>query len=433
MGFSQALSGLNAASSSLDVLGNNIANSQTVGYKGSSAQFADVFAGSTGLGTKVSNVLQDFSDGNIENTGRNLDLAISGEGFYRFQQEGEVVYSRNGQLTMTADGFLENAQGARVMGYGLSDANDPFSQVVAGGQPVPLNVPSADMPALATGTSTGDNPGVQAVYNLDASIDETDASKLNTAQVFTDATQATSAEVSYHYSNSYTVYDSLGTAHNVTAYFTKTGANAWDVTTAINGVAGSVDAAGAVQSQGTLTFNADGTLADDTPINLAYDNANDGTAQIATGADNLNFDFDLAGTTQFSNDSTNTSLTQDGYTSGALVGITIEDDGTVMRNYTNEQSVAAGQIVLANFRNPEGLEAVGDNAWKATGASGQELVGEAGTGMLGAINSGAIETSNVDLAKQLVDMIVTQRAYQANSQTISTQDEVLQAAINLSR
>ncbi|MBB3140353.1 flagellar hook protein FlgE [Halomonas organivorans] len=433
MGFSQALSGLNAASSSLDVLGNNIANSQTVGYKGSSVQFADVFAGSTGLGTKVANVLQDFGDGNIENTGRNLDLAISGEGFYRFQQEGEVVYSRNGQLSMTADGFLENAQGARIMGYGLSDANDPFSQVVTGGQPVPLNVPSADMPALATGTSTGDNPGVQAVYNLDASIDETDASKLNTAQVFTDATQGTSAEVSYHYSNSYTVYDSLGTAHNVTAYFTKTGANTWDVTTAINGVAGSVDAAGAVQAQGTLTFNADGTLADDTPINLAYANANDGSAQIATGADNLNFDFDLAGTTQFSNDSTNTSLTQDGYTSGALVGITIEDDGTVMRNYTNEQSMAAGQIVLANFRNPEGLEAVGDNAWKATGVSGQELVGEAGTGMLGSINSGAIETSNVDLAKQLVDMIVTQRAYQANSQTISTQDEVLQAAINLSR
>ncbi|MFG6158728.1 flagellar hook protein FlgE [Halomonas sp. 1390] len=439
MGFSQALSGLNAASSNLDVLGNNIANSQTVGYKSSGAQFASVFAGSKGLGTKVSAIVQDFGAGNIEVTGRELDLAISGQGFYRFQQEGEVVYSRNGQLTMTADGFLENAQGARIMGYGLDDPNDPFSEIVTGGQPVPLNVSAADMPAQATGTSDGENAGVNAVYNLDAGIDATDASLKNSADLYTDLAEKTnddppSEAAEYHYSNSFNVYDSLGNTHNVAAYFLKTGDNEWSVKTAVNGVY-----SGAANDF-TLSFGSDGTLTKDGAGDvIGVDNAGDSKALsfadalLGTGANALNFDFTLAGTTQFSNDSTNNTLTQDGYTSGALVGITVEDDGTVMRNYTNEQSVAAGQIVLANFRNPEGLKAVEGNAWTTTEDSGQALVGVAGTGLLGTVESQAIETSNVDLAKQLVEMIVTQRAYQANSQTIKTQDEVLQASINLSR
>src|SRR5690554_1192400 len=172
MSFSQELSGLNAQSQKLGAIGNNIANSQTVGFKSSNVQFSDVFANSkVGLGTRVSAVLQNFSEGNIESTNRNLDLAVAGEGFYRFQQpSGEVVYSRNGQLTMTAEGDLINAQGARIMGYGLADQNEPFSAVIGGGQPVALNVPSANMPARATRTSD-ENPGVRAVYNLDASID----------------------------------------------------------------------------------------------------------------------------------------------------------------------------------------------------------------------------------------------------------------------
>ncbi|MBE0489166.1 MAG: flagellar hook-basal body complex protein, partial [Halomonas sp.] len=139
----------------------------------------------------------------------------------------------------------------------------------------------------------------------------------------------------------------------------------------------------------------------------------------------------LAGSTQFGNNSTTSALTQNGYTSGALVGITIEDDGTIMRNYANEQSRPAGQITLANFRNPEGLRPEGDNAWVATQASGQELLGAPGTGQLGLIVAGAVETSNVDMARELVNMIIAQRAYQANSQTIKTQDELLQTAINL--
>ncbi|MFO7648784.1 flagellar hook-basal body complex protein, partial [Halomonas campaniensis] len=158
MSFSQALSGLNAAKSNLGVLGNNIANSQTVGFKGASSQFADVFANSqVGLGTRVSAVLQDFSEGNIEATNRNLDLAISGQGFYRFEQDGEIVYSRNGQLTLTPDGFLQNAQGARIMGYGLNAQG----QVQAGGQPQVLTVPADEMPASAT-------TNVATTFNLDS-------------------------------------------------------------------------------------------------------------------------------------------------------------------------------------------------------------------------------------------------------------------------
>ncbi len=474
MGFSQALSGLNAASSSLDVLGNNIANSQTVGYKSSGAQFADIYAGSTGLGTQVSAVLQDFSDGNIENTGRNLDLAISGDGFYRFMQEGEVVYSRNGQLSMTADGYLENAQGARIMGYGLNAANE----VQAGGQPQVIQVPADDMPASATAN-------VATSFNLDAR--ETVGEGLSQATVSTDMTDPTGTEqtIDYQFSNNFSVYDSLGNPRNVTVYYQKaqlvdnttatprdvfldasTGnrayyddtvpeyqdqagtalapqpaaadlspvedANTWDAKVAMDG---HYDAA----NDFTVTFDTNGQLdtidgVAATPDNMPTINvANNATTPLGAGPGAMAFDLDITGSTQFGNTSATNSLTQDGYTSGALVGITIQDDGTVMRNYANEQSVPAGQIALANFRNPEGLEAVGDNAWAATAASGQELVGEAGTGVLGTITSGAVETSNVDLASELVDMIVTQRAYQANSQTISTQDEVLQAAINLSR
>ncbi|MDT8879186.1 flagellar hook protein FlgE [Halomonas saccharevitans] len=422
MGFSQALSGLNAASSSLDVLGNNIANSQTVGYKSSSAQFADVFAGSTGLGTKVSQVLQDFGAGNIENTGRGLDLAISGQGFYRFQQEGEVVYSRNGQLSMTADGFLQNAQGARLMGYGLNAAGN----VQVGGQPEVLQVPADDMAASAT-------TDVSTTFNLDARKIVGD--DLSQATVSTDMSNpgGTEQTIDYHYSNNFSVYDSLGNPQNVTVYYNKTGAdNTWSAKVAMDGHYNSAN-------DFTLSFDNNGELDTingnpATPDNMPTINVtNDATTPLGTGPAAMAFGLDIAGSTQFGNASATNALTQNGYTSGALVGITIEDDGTVMKNYTNEQSRPAGQIVLANFRNPEGLKAVGDNAWESTEVSGQELVGVGGTGVLGSIQSGAIETSNVDLAKQLVDMIVTQRAYQANSQTIKTQDEVLQASINLSR
>ncbi|MBZ9556996.1 MULTISPECIES: flagellar hook protein FlgE [unclassified Modicisalibacter] len=407
MGFSQALSGVNAASQQLDVVGNNIANSQTSGFKSSSVQFADVFANSQiGLGTRVSGVLQDFSNGNLETTGRNLDLAISGTGFFRFEQNGQVGYSRNGQLTMTAEGDLVNAQGAKIMGYGLSAG--PFSAVVPGGQPVPLNIPADDMPAQATGTETG----VQASYNLDQSTDETDATARNTVNL--DDGNPGGFDVDYHYSNSFTVYDSLGNQRNTTMYFEKTAnPNEWNVKVGLDGVYDSAN-------DFTLTFDNDGQLSSAAEQNITFT-----TAQLGGDPADLNFTLDLKGTTQFANDSTQNSLVQDGYSSGSLIGISIADDGTVMRNYTNEKSVSAGQIVLANFRNPEGLKASGDNMWAATSGSGAEVVGTAGVGQFGSVEAETLESSNVDLTSELVNLIIAQRNYQANTNSIRTQSEVM--------
>lgn len=453
MSFSQALSGLNSQSQKLGTIGNNIANSQTVGFKGSNVQFSDVFANSrVGLGTRVSAVLQNFNEGNIESTNRNLDLAVAGNGFFRFMDtSGEVVYSRNGQLSMTAEGNLINAQGFQIMGYGLNAAG----QVQVGGQPVPLNVSAEELAASAT-TRVG------TTLNLDArKVPEGDLSTVESNN---------NVELSYHYSNNFTVYDSLGNPRNITVYYEKIGQEVDAQGRPLYSDAGGVEyyrvgsdyfavADDSSVDPDTLTgfgpqklentwqarVTMDGYYSDANDFRLAFNQNGTliqpagGIAAIGFGPDSplgndpnpLDFQLNLAGSTQFGNSSTVSSLTQNGYTSGTLVGITINEDGTIMRNYSNEQSRPAGQIALATFRNPEGLTPAGDNVWRASNESGQELVGAPGTGLLGGIVSGAVETSNVDMARELVDMIVAQRAYQANSQTIKTQDELLQTAINL--
>ena len=381
MGFSQALSGLNAASKNLDVIGNNISNSQTVGYKSSSTQFADVYAQSKiGLGTKVAGVIQNFNSGNLESTGRSLDLAITGNGFFQFEQAGETVYSRNGQLTMTPEGYLENAQGARLIGE---------SGV--------LQIASSGMPASAS-------TEVVSSVNLDSGED-----------VVVAAFDPTDPDT-YTHTNTINTFDSLGNMHTMTAYYVKTGVNTWDVHMALNGV----ESTSAAQS---LSFTNNGTLAGYAPTNFQFPMTN--------GAANLDFTLDLTGTTQFGQEFNLDSLTQDGYTAGALVGVSIDDAGNVLGTYANEQKVVLGTISMANFRNPEGLMPVGNNVWKATDSSGQALLGQAGSGQFGAIESGSVEASNVDMTNELVKMIVAQRTYQANAQTVKTQDEVLQQAVNL--
>ncbi|WP_110599973.1 flagellar hook protein FlgE [Salinicola lusitanus] len=423
MGFSQALSGVNAASQQLDVIGNNISNSQTKGFKSGSVQFSDVFANSAvGLGTRVSGVLQDFSTGSLESTGRNLDIAISGDGFLRFQQEGEVGYSRNGQLTLTADGFLENAQGARLMGYGLADATNVNSGVVVGGQPQVLNVPAADMPASATG-ATG--TGINIQLNLDASTVADDSSTAVlydslAAKTAGDTTQQTN--VAYNYSTSFTVYDSQGAQHNATLYFQKTDDNAWSARTALDGVLTDQTLTATFDSAGKLA-TIDGEDATANPVNwpnLAFtDN------ELGDGVDPISATFNMAGSTQFSNDSTVKSLAQDGYASGALVGVSFADDGSVVGSYSNEKTIDLGQIALATFRNPEGLSPSGGNLFAATATSGNELLGIAGTGTLGSIEAETLEASNVDLTQELVNLIIAQRNYQANTNSIRTQSEVM--------
>lgn len=492
MGFSQALSGLNASSSNLNVIGNNIANSQTVGFKSSNAVFADVFAGAKiGAGVSLSSVVQNFSAGNVEGTGRALDLAISGEGFFKLNQGGQVVYSRNGQLTLTPDGYLENAQGARLM------ANEGV-----------IRVPSAAMQASAT-TKVG------SVFNLKGGDTLPDANK-----PFDPADSST-----FNYASTASVYDSLGSVHQLTTYFRKVGtasSNTWELHATVDGKSVTPKPAPLLSfdSNGKLIGTNDrGLIAQDPaqaatlaagepdatdtalyPLGAAdpaylsaksaYDAAvNDkagydafllgsapdlagyvgGAANpdylaaksaydtystqyfalpqttepyrpaqfqlakdvLGNGADDLTFEFDVAGTTQFGNDYDQSSLTQNGYTAGSLVGITIDQNGTIVGNYSNEQKQTVGALILATFRTPEGLESVGNNVWIETAASGQPLFGTAGIGRFGTVESGALEVSNVDMTKELVNLIVAQRTFQANAQSVKAQSDMLEQAVNL--
>lgn len=394
MGFSQALSGLNAASKNLDVMGNNIANSQTIGYKSASMQFADVYAGAkVGLGVSVAGVQQNFKDGNLEATGRNLDLAISGGGFLRFDMGEQIVYARNGQLTMTPDGYLENAQGGRLTGYPGAAGN--------GGQLQQLNISAAGLPAKATSE-------IKATLNLDATLPSLDPTAFDPLKSST-----------YSYANGATVFDSQGTPQTLTLYFIKTDNNAWDVKISRATEAGQEFSGDELQ----LSFDSNGLLAEGYEpgtINFALTN----------GANDMSFKLNVTGSTQFANEFELGSLNQDGYTSGSLVGISVDKKGQVIGNYSNERTQVLGTIGMANFRNPEGLTPVG-GGWVETSDSGQALIGEAGTGLFGDIEAGVVETSNVDLTKELVALIIAQRNFQANAQTIKLQDEVLQQAVSL--
>ncbi|MHD0644060.1 flagellar hook protein FlgE [Pseudomonas aeruginosa] len=381
MGYSQALSGLNAASQSLDVIGNNIANSQTVGFKGSSAQFADVYANSkVGLGTRVAGVLQNFNNGSLTTTGRGLDLAIAGNGFFRFEQDGQVVYSRNGQLVKTPEGYLENASGARLMG-----ANGV------------IQIPTASMPAKAT-------TKIESTVNLDAG-DPVIAVAFNPADPDT-----------YNFSTTANTFDSLGNLQTVNLSYVKTGTNTWQVYASLNGV---------VSPSGpqTLNFTNNGTLTGFTPAAFNFTMTN--------GAANMSMTFDANGTTQFGSEFYQSAMKQDGYTNGDLVGISVDKAGNIVGTYSNEQTQNLAQLNLATFANMNGLKPNGDNSWVETSESGQALVGLAGVGTFGAISANTLESSNVEMSNELVNLIIAQRNYQANSQTIKTQDEIQQTIMNL--
>lgn len=405
MGFSQSLSGVNAASSQLDTIGNNISNSQTVGFKSSATQFADVYANSQGLGTRVSDTVQNFTTGSLETTGRSLDLAIAGEGFFQFSQNEQMAYSRNGQLTMSADGYFENAQGAR-----LTDQ-----------QGAPLQVTEFSQAAQATGTENG----AQAAFNLDAESsvppDEADFDPANSD--------------SYNYvTNAGTVYDSLGVAHDMSMYYTKTDTNTWEARASIPNPGGGDPL---VSESQILTFNGNGQLdpdadpSGDGPVAGAATSLTFDAGDLGNGANDLEFEINLDGTTQNGEDFELREFAQDGNASGTFVGVDITENGVVQANYSNGNSGEVGTIGMANFRNPEGLTPEGDNLWTATEESGAALLGQAGAGQIGSLESGTVEASNVDLTQELVDMIIAQRNFQANNNAIQTQSDILETVTNL--
>jgi flagellar hook protein FlgE len=441
MGFQQGLSGLNASSRALDVVGNNIANSGTVGFKTGSAQFADVFAASlngagatpVGIGTKVAAVVQQFTQGNISVTNNPLDLAINGGGFFVVDDgSGGNLYSRNGQFQLNKDGFIVNAQGQELKGRLAVDGIIPTGAEIA---PLRLFDPTASLtgPPQATGASTG-GLGIQANINLDS---REEAIPVTTTFKYADPT-------TYNTSTATTIYDSLGNPHTYSMYFVKDPAlpNTWNTYATVTNPKGAVppftdlSAAGTV-SLGTLAFDVSGTLVAATvPFSTTLTDAELGyTGAVGTvtpPATSQTFNINFAGSTQYGSSFTVNTMLQDGFASGTLSGFNVGKDGIVLGRFTNGQNTNIGQVVLASFRNPNGLQPLGNNVWARTPDSGEEILGTpASSGQFGPLQSASLEDANVDLTQELVYMITLQRAYQANAQTIKTQDQVLQTLVNL--
>jgi flagellar hook protein FlgE len=404
MPFRIALSGLNASQSDLNVTANNVANTATNGFKGSRAEFADLFAvslqgvsaNSSGNGVRVSNISQQFAQGNIEFTDSNLDLAISGQGFFVLSDSGALAYSRAGAFQVDRNGYVVSATQQRLQVYpplgsggfntgGLSDlrlqTTDAAPQATSEVEYV-LNLPASAVP-----------PAV-------APFDPNDPNTFN---------QATSL----------TLFDSLGAAHTGTMYFSKTAtANQWEARLYIDGTA--VGAAQTLQysNVGALTAPAGGLVA--FPAHTP-----------ATGAANMTITVDLSRSTQFGANFAVNSVTQDGFTTGRLIGIDINETGIVQARFTNGRSQPLGQVAIANFSNAQGLQQLGNTQWAETFSSGQALRGQAGNSGFGLVQSGALEASNVDITEELVKMITAQRNFQANAQMISTADAVTQTIINI--
>ncbi len=459
MGFQQGLSGLNGAAKNLDVISNNVSNANTVGYKESQAQFSDAFyaaqgtgAVNVGTGTKLATVAQQFSQGSVTATSNPLDIAISGKGFFRMQNaQGELLYGRNGQFQLNKDGFIVNSQGHFLTGYQA----DPVSGAISTGNFGPVRLPTQ---AITPHATTKADVGV----NLDSRETPPSVAEFNPQD-----------PGSYNRSTSMNIFDTLGNEHVLSIYFVKqpTPVNTWNTYLTVDNkplnqnanqavgpdgqpvqgdqaaapAGGDTGAEGGAQAQGaapqkptgtllgSITFNSMGAVTSTNPAStpagvlnipggIVYENG-------STTPQPLVMDF--SGSTQFGTSFGVTTLNQDGYTSGQLNGFSTSTDGVVVGRYTNGQSKALGQIVLANFANEQGLHPAGNNEWSSTAQSGQPVVGQPGSATLGILQSGAVEDSNVDLTAELVNMIVAQRVYQANAQSIKAQDSILQTITNI--
>ena len=404
MPFNIALSGLNAASSDLEVTANNIANTNTVGFKGSRADFADVFS-STGLnlsstaigsGVRLTGVTQQFGNGDIETTQNSLDLAISGNGFFTTKGTNGLAYTRAGDFQQDKSGYVVTPQGNRLQvfppngagGFDISTMTD-------------LQLVTTQSKAQATGS-------VQIAFNLPADATPPVTSPFNPADPTT-----------FNQATPFTVYDSQGGTHNATAYYIKTATpNQWQVNLMIDG-----------QNAGTstMTFSNNGSLL--TPANgqLSFN-----PVVVSPGADPIQLSMDMSKATQVGSSFATGAVNQDGFPAGQLSNIDISADGVVSARFSNGQSTPLGQLALANFANLQGLRQLGNTSWAESYESGQAVRGTAGSGKFGGIQSGALEASNTsDLTSQLVNMIKEQRNYQANAQVISTDNKLSQTIMSI--
>jgi flagellar hook protein FlgE len=411
MSFGIALSGLDAAQSNLNTTANNIANSATTGFKSSNANFAELFAVSPqgvsdtqiGNGVQLQQVEQQFSQGDIQTTGNSLDLALSGNGFFTVSSGGTQQFTRAGSFQTNANGEVVNAAGQNLQVYAPT-ANGSFNTTSL----TNLVIPTGDSAPAATSTAS-------LAFNLPAS------SAAPAATPF-DPTNANS----YNQSTSMTVYDSLGAAHTASFYFVNTGAGAWNAYEYVDGNA--VNAAPVqltYSNSGALTGVTDAAGGTD-PTKISF-----GTYAPTTGAAPLNIAYNMSDTTQYGNTFGVTAITQNGFTTGQISGVSVSSTGVVQANYTNGQSTPLGQVAVANFADQQALQQVGNTNWEQTFASGQPVFGQAGGSGVGLVESGSLEESNVDITAQLVNMITAQRAFQANAEMVSTENSITQTVINI--
>jgi flagellar hook protein FlgE len=429
MSFQQGLSGLNASAKALDVVGNNIANANTVGFKSAETHFSDVFANSLagsgasqiGIGAAISAIQQTFSQGNVTATNNPLDISINGGGFFRMDRAGAITYTRNGQFHLDNAGYIVNDQEMRVMGY-PADAQGTITQST----PVDLQISASQIPPRATSDPLSGN--VIAALNLDS------RETVPTVTPF-----SISNPQSYNFSTALSVYDTLGNAHTMTLYAVKTAvAGQWVIHSNVDGS----PEANSPLTDSILTFNSSGKLTASVPpattlgvvsasINLNAVGAAQTPPVTNSAVSPLVFNIDFNASTQFGSASSVDRLVQGGYSSGALTGLSAGADGVIVGRYSNGQARNLGQVVLATFANPNGLQSLGNNQWALSSVSGPELIGAPGAGSRGVLQSSSIEESNVDLTAELVNMITQQRNYQANAQSIKTQDQIMQTLVNL--
>ncbi|MFK8047117.1 MAG: flagellar hook protein FlgE [Halioglobus sp.] len=420
MSFDTAVSGINAATADLGVIGNNIANSSTTGFKTSRAEFADVYATSLlgaggnaiGQGVNLAGVTQEFTQGNISFTNNALDLAINGNGFFLLSDNGAALYSRAGNFQVDREGFIVSTQGQRLQAFEVSTTG------LINGQPDDLQLDTSLI-----------DPSPTTQLSLTANLDSRQGSPVipfgGPFDAF--ATPPTAPDPdSYNAVTSTTIYSGLGNSHILSTYYIKTAnPNEWEVHSTIDGVTTSGPDTINFQSNGKfdpLTLPVDITIAGWNPLT---------ETGLPTGAATQTFTLSVSDFTQFGTEFAVSASVQDGFTTGQLTGLEIDESGIVFARYTNGQSRALGQIALVGFPNPNGLQPLGDTTWAETFSSGAGTLGAPGSSGLGVLQSGALEGSNVDITEQLVNMIIAQRNFQANAQVIQTQDTITQTVINL--
>jgi flagellar hook protein FlgE len=405
MALNQALSGINAAQADLNVIANNISNANTVGFKGSRAEFADIYA-VTGLnlnatavggGTRLSDVAQQFTQGDTETTGNSLDMEINGNGFFVLNTGAGLAYTRAGDFKKQDDGTVTSNDGYKLQIYPPT-GNGSFDMSTL-----------TDLKLVTSQSTAAATTNASIVANLPASASPPTVTPFSS----TDPNSYTNA-------TTFSVFDSQGGTHQATVYYVKTGTNTWDTHLYVDGQ--SADTTPPQQ----LTFDSSGQIATPTTGNLTYN-----TINLGNGSNPLALTLNFTDTTQFGTDYTPGTITKDGSEAGTLTNIDIDSSGVVTAHYSNTTSAVLGQVAVANFSNVQGLRQLGNTNWAASSDSGTAVMGTANTGQFGGIQSGQLESSNTaDTTAQLVDMIQAQRAYQANAQVLSTDNTLASSLFN---